>query len=397
MIRVGKVRAKREGSAARLYCDYELDGDSNQLWFEVGDEFSEYVSRECGDAFFVPLVLLAHLRGQDITFSTPISSRLHYGVVYALLPALRIVLPGTRVIRVFAETSDFQFEPTAVGTALSLGVDSFHAVAQSIDGPYPVSHLALFNSGAFGELGGERSRVLFRQTASAVAKAALEMDLPLILVDSNMSEVVQCSFQLTHSIRNLSFALLFPRLFKIFYYASGYPVTQFQLKSKEDATRYDLLMSVALHTESLEVMIAGLFDDRITKISTIASFYPALHHLNVCFLSESNPFLSASENNVGNCSRCFKCVKTLVALDVLGKLDSFSSVFDLDVYESQRDFNLGWMLYDAKKLRSVHAIEILREGFDKPDFITAPAYGHALKRGLENGLRKLRRTMRRSS
>lgn len=389
MIRVGKVQIQKQSTSVQLYCDFNVDGSPDRLWFEVEDRYSGYLAPENGDAFFVILVLFAHLRGEDIEFETPVSARIYYGVVEYLLPGLRIALPESANIRVFAKTKDFQFSPSAHGTALSLGVDSFHALVSNISGPFPVSHVALFNSGAFGELGGEKARKRFKGTAESVARVADKLELPFILVDSNMSEILQAPFVLTHSIRNISCTLLFPHLFKMFSYASGYPVEHFQLRSVSDATRYDLLMSKALVTESLEVMISGLHERRIDKISDIALYSPALQYLNVCLLIESNPFLAPVSGNVRNCSRCYKCVKTLAAIDALGMLDAFSRVFDIDCYSKRRSANLGWMVYASKRLKDVHASEILQQGKGRAGFIPPTAYWFAFMRGAHGVMRKL--------
>lgn len=402
MIKVDKVCIERIAESVRVYCNYKYkdSSSSKRLWYEVSEDYSEYLSIDCGDTFFVALVLLAHYQGQDISFETPVSTRLYYGVTEILLPGLRVLNPELPAINVIAETQDFSFNPTGVGTALSLGVDSFHAVASSFNSPYPVTHLTLFNSGAFGDYGGEVSRALFQRTVESVNEAAIEMDLPLITVDSNISEVLNASFISTHSIRNLSFALLFPSLFSRFYYASGYPVSKFKLDpSSVDATHYDLLIAKALCTESFEVMIAGLHDDRIDKIATIASFKPSTHHLNVCILADSNEFLNRTDKQVQNCSRCFKCVKTMVAMDALGVLDNYSDMFELELYHSERPKYLGWILYDAKKLKSSHALEIIREGQMVPGFFPLKAYKYAFSKGSKNLMRKLqnRRKSKKSS
>lgn len=391
MIKVNNVEIENLKAKSRIYCDYELNGLINRLWYEVSDEWSRYMSLESGDAFFVALTLLAHYQGQDISFATPVSTRLYYGVTEILLPGLRVLNPELPVIKVVAETQDFSFKPTGVGTALSLGVDSFHAVASSFNSPYPVTHLTLFNSGAFGDYGGETSRALFHKTIDSVSKAAKEMNLPLITIDSNISEVLNVSFVPTHSVRNLSFALLLPSLFSHFYYASGYPVSKFKLDpSLADATHYDLLIAKALCTESFEVMIAGLHEDRIEKIATIAAFEPSTHHLNVCILADSNEFLNSTNEQVQNCSKCFKCVKTMAAMDALGVLENYSEVFDLELYNSKRAEYLGWILYDAKKLNSAHAIETIQEGEKTPGFIPLQAYPYALSRGRKNLMVKLK-------
>lgn len=390
MIIVRKVFTETRKKAVRIYCNYEIDGCVDVLWYEVSADFSDYISSECGDAFFVAFSLFAQLRGQDISFETAVSKRLYYGVTEVLFPALRVVSPQLPVISVIAKKKDFNFCPDAIGTALSLGVDSFHSVAKSLSGDFPVTHLTLFNSGAFGDFGGDASREIFLRTKECVELVADDIGLPLISVDSNISEMFQASFTRTHSIRNLSFALLFPRLFKIFYYASGYPAKDFKLDSSVvDPSYYDLLVSKALCTEGLEVMVAGLHDERINKLSFISDYTLSHTQLNVCILAESNRFLDKASSETNNCSRCFKCAKTMVALDALGVLDLYSRVFDIHLYKSERSRYLGRVLYDAIKLKNLHAIEIVKEAKKKQNFFPIAAYWYAFDNGLSNVWKKM--------
>ena len=36
-----------------------------------------------------------------------------------------------------------------------------------------------------------------------------------------------------------------------------------------------------------------------------------------------------------NCGECSKCLRTLLTLDILGKLDDFADIFDIDAYQKQ--------------------------------------------------------------
>lgn len=397
MINVKKPYIEYRDNCTRICCDFKFKNDIKTLWYEIDKGYAEYLSLDSCDAFFTVLTLLASIKGHDISFEAPVSKRLYYGLLDILLPALRIVNPDLTHIKINAHTKDFEFKPQAVGTALSLGVDSFHALVSSMHTDYPVTHLTLFNSGAFGHKEHTIARDLFKKTTQRVALAAKEMNLPLITVDSNMSEILDISFVQTHSIRNLSFTFLFPKLFKKFFYASGYPVTKFKIDSQViDATHYDLLVAKALCTESLEVMIAGLYDNRIDKILTISSFTPSTHYLNVCILADSNQFLDSSESLVKNCSQCFKCVKTMTALDALGVLHAYSEVFDLNLYKSNRHQYLGQIIYDAKKLKSTHALEIIEAGKNRDQFLSWQTYYYAIYCGLSNLKKKLYKNRRKA-
>ena len=57
MIKVDKVKTENLGTATIIYCDYENGGSSDRLWYEVSEDWSEYLSTDCGDAFFIVLVL----------------------------------------------------------------------------------------------------------------------------------------------------------------------------------------------------------------------------------------------------------------------------------------------------------------------------------------------------
>lgn len=41
-----------------------------------------------------------------------------------------------------------------------------------------------------------------------------------------------------------------------------------------------------------------------------------------------------------NCSRCWKCLRTELSLELMGKLDAFSEVFDLNTYQRFRWLHL---------------------------------------------------------
>lgn len=389
MIDAGFVRREVVNGTIRYLCDFSMDGDVHCLWYEFDESYDRFASIECGDAFFVPLALLAHSRCQDLKFATEVSSRLHEGVVDGLLPGLQILSPNPTAIRVDSRTRDFGYQPSGVGTAMSLGVDSFHSLVESMGREFPVSQLTLFNGGSFGGRGGVRARELFRAASAEVSSAASALDLPLLVVDSNLSEVLSLSFTRWHSIRNLSCSLLFPKLFRYFYYASGYPITEFRLDANVAyATHYDLLVSKALRTESMEVLISGMYATRLEKLRMVADYSPSHDLLNVCVLAESNANLRAEGDVVRNCSQCHKCVKTLVALDVLGELESYSGAFDLDSYRRNRDRHLARILYGAMRVHDPHAEELVASAQATTMFKRPSVYGHFIGIGLRGVVRK---------
>ena len=64
-----------------------------------------------------------------------------------------------------------------------------------------------------------------------------------------------------------------------------------------------------------------------------------------------------------NCSVCPKCVRTLLTLDILGKLDAFSGVFDIDRYrrEARRRAIADAIVGERKNLFAKHLVDLARE------------------------------------
>ena len=53
-------------------------------------------------------------------------------------------------------------------------------------------------------------------------------------------------------------------------------------------------------------------------------------------LSALQQFLNVCVRNIHNCGTCFKCARTMFQLELIGKLDVFSSVFDVSSYYNHR-------------------------------------------------------------
>src|SRR5690606_7695740 len=149
-------------------------------------ENEEYICLDNCDSFFVIFFLMALDHNLDLKLETPISRRLLFGIQNYLMEALLIMKPEYKKINIFCETTDY-FNPkvTAVGTSMSCGVDSFYSLYSNLKSSQPVTHLTIFNAGAFGNSGGEKTRELFQTMINNASKVAQELNLPLIYVDSN--------------------------------------------------------------------------------------------------------------------------------------------------------------------------------------------------------------------
>lgn len=97
----------------------------------------------------------------------------------------------------------------AVVTGYAGGIDSFCTICDHLPGvapdDYRLTHLLINNSGSYGR--GQEGRRMFRERLARLG-ARTPLGLPLIAVDSNLDEIIGTHYQLTHTIRNLIFALL---------------------------------------------------------------------------------------------------------------------------------------------------------------------------------------------
>jgi hypothetical protein len=281
--------------------------------------------------------------------------------------------PGLRRIAVECTVCEkVYFEARSVGTAMSLGVDSFFSLYDNEFKDLPITHLTLFNAGAYGHQGDEKTNTYFSAMASYIKGVANELGLDLISVDTNLSSFVESSFVCTHTINNVACALLFQPLFRYYFYGSGYTVKEFSLMPGVDAAQFDLLTVKALATESFEVEVSGLYETRLIKTELVSTKSFTYDKLSVCVIEGSNKYFEGAGELI-NCSRCHKCIKTMVTLDVLGVLEQYSKCFDIQVYEENRSRYLSKLLYGALRGYDKHAKEIIHRmkkmGYNVPPIV----------------------------
>ena len=324
MLVINKPEVFERGNDAILQASFVCGTEQETLWFSTPRENKSYLCHERGDAFLVGLLLYAMKRGEDITVMVPVSERLYYTLTTYYIKVMAEMFPELKKIKIFCETDAGLLDNAgAVGTGFSGGVDSFCTVvehmAQDCPPDYRLTHLAFFNVGASGDNGGEDARKRFLERISLVKPCTDEYGLPLVTVDSNLSDIVQMNYLHTHTWRSSAAVLALQKLFRVFYYSSGYPVKQFEADPLSSG-HYDLFSLNMLSTHDVEFFSAGSMYSRVEKTEIISSEPLSYKYLNVCVAEESN------------CSQCPKCLRTMITLDILGKLDRYDRVFNLDTY-----------------------------------------------------------------
>ncbi len=353
MLVINQPEVLENGDDAILQASFSCGDKKGTLWFSTPLANKSYLCYERGDAFLVGLLLYAMKRGQDITVRAPVSERLYYTLTTYYIKFLADLFPGYKKIQVICETDAGHVANLgAVGTGFSCGVDSFCTVIEHTKKECPpnfrLTHLTLFNVGAFEDNGGERARELFKKGIQGVKPCADAYGLPLITLDSNISEILQMEFVRAHTVRNVAAVLALQKLFRVYFYSSGYPAKQFEA-SPYDSAHYDIFGLDMLSTSDVTFFSSGSTYSRVEKTEIIATEPLTRTYLNVCLTSSDT-----------NCTKCDKCLRTLVTLDVIGKLSDYSRVFDLATYQKYRHKYIAGILVEKHDLFKMDIFDAMR-------------------------------------
>lgn len=221
----------------------------------------------------------------------------------------------------------------ANGASISCGIDSlstiykYYELEKDLD--YRFIHLFFFNCGWHGRIDNPNTKTLFLKRALQAEKVPDEIGLPLVRVDSNLHAFLYnldnqvpyfnlhtIIFALDKSIGKyyLSRPFSYEEVLKCGYKSAG-----------RDFSEYGNPISLPLlATKNTRIISDGCQYKRSEKTKFISNWGISKKYLNVCCRNSDNP-----EVDEKNCSECPKCNRTMVALDALGMLDKYSSVFDI--------------------------------------------------------------------
>ncbi|MFD2939587.1 hypothetical protein [Flavobacterium notoginsengisoli] len=375
----------------RIQASFETSKEKGILWYDFPKEYKEYLVVENSDAFLIGLLPVAMKMGEDLYIKNKISTRLFYNVTTYLIPALVLSNNDFKGIKIIPEVlNDENLNiAKAVATGASCGIDSTATIFEhlKLKYSYSLNHLTYLDAGSHGQWNGEIAKKTFKDRVKRVKSFSSELNLPLVEIKSNIGEILGNDFQKTHSLRNLSCILNLQKMFKTYYYASAYRFDFFKI-DKNDTSSWDILITRFISTESLEFISSMSHLNRIERTKLISEFSPAFHFLDVCTAPDF-------EDKI-NCSKCDKCMRTQLTLDVIGKLDNFNSVFNVEKYNAFKDEFIGKVIVTKNKNQiNLEIYDFLNQN----NTITLTNYLYALKYQsnlLKNKFKKRVKTLFRS-
>lgn len=333
MITISNIKIVDIENKSRLCADIDYNNKATTLWYEVNKEYKNFLCYERADAFLLALLLYAMEKEEDIkVIGTPITSKLYFNVINYIIPVMAKSDKCYHKINIFTEISSEKLKNYgANGTGISRGVDSFDTLKEYTENcieEMKVNWLTFFNVGSHGFEGGDESRKLFQKRRALSKAFAEKYNFNFIDIDSNISEYIRQIFVETHDFRSMSAVFAIQKLFKNYYYSSGYPITDFTINTKYIA-HFETFLFQYLSNENLMIYSSGCMRNRIEKVSNIIDYKFAEDNLNVCFKDEYN------------CGECEKCIRTLFEIYANKGIEKFRKVFDVDKFYK----SINWYEY----------------------------------------------------
>ncbi len=322
----------------------EQNGISTSLWFNLQAEHNEKLSSSC-DAALIALLIPAMLKGQDIVIHGPLSERLLFNVKGPLQNILCSLMPKLKKISITAKkTTSTPTGSLGVATGFSAGIDSYSTLSDYYQNNAPkqlkISHLLFSNVGSHGK---DKATQLFNSRFNKLKSAASELKLPLFKVNSNVENFYagKLDFQLTHTLRNASVALLLQPILKFYLYSSAYSYEALKVEKTYDIAFADAFILPLIATESLTMLSVGSEYTRVEKTLKVSRLTQSYKYLDVCVLSKEK---------ADNCSKCSKCMRTLLTLELSGNLQLYAGVFKLSTYFDNKNKFITNMIFSKNPL-----------------------------------------------
>ena len=367
---IRKPVARRTSEETTLSARVSFQGREEECFYSVPAKHADFADTESSNCFLVGMLYPAMRYGEDVHVEGTVSARLLYNLNEYLVPLMASCDERLRRIKITADSTDDRggAEAKAVGTGFSGGIDSFATIYEHFARPEPdgfkITHLFFFNVGAHGipKKPGDMDAIerQFRARYEKFRGFPEEAGLPFVPVDSNVHAFHPWGHLEVATFATVSAVMFLQRGIRRYYLASSGHTYRQLWKFLGDGGRPDAIERVNmvllpwLSTESLDLVDDGNLHDRSMKTVLVAGYPPASKYLNVCY---------GHDTLDTNCSVCPKCVRTLLTLDILGKLEAFSGVFDIARYkrEARRRAIADTIVGERRNLFAKHLMDLARE------------------------------------
>lgn len=332
-----------KGQGVRLEAKIKFVGinataPAKTLYFEIRKDYGAMFSTDTYDAFFLIGLYLAMYHKTPLKIRGNVSKKLYKNATWYIQKILcdfsDLLAPVDIVVDGFAPTKG---NGLLIGTGISCGVDSLATIQDRFvkenDPDYRINSLFIFNCGTHGDYDSADTQIVFESRVNRAVAVADELGLPLVIIDTNLHRFRHSNDKPTVMFLSMySCVLSLQNAVKRYYIPSG---CSYQgIKDYGDsahhndlATACDSYLIPLIQTERTELIVDGCQRRRVDKIAAMTDWTIAQKYLNVCLVQKGD--------DTTNCGICSKCLRTMLALEILGKLDDFAQVFNVENYSKE--------------------------------------------------------------
>ncbi len=343
------VVSVREHGLYRLEAIMKEPGyEPQNLFIEVEEKYAQYIVDENSDAFLFLMLPLAIRKGYDICCEGAITERFLHNIENVLYPAL---MKGDDRCKEFKIIANDKYAPSVnhgigVGTSVTCGVDSTYTIKKYSSGNYrnmELTHLFV------GTLSGDLCSMdwtlkegdnlyswqdKFKYPFERYERISEMTGLPLVKCFTNFyyyifrERRIVIAHTFVHTYITMAAIIALKKLFRIYYFPSSYPYTQFSLERNlsRDSGHYEMLLMHVLGSDFFTCFSSGAEVDRIKKTVELLDYPVAQKTLHPCFAPIHNCCSPA----------CGKCLRALLTFDYYDKLDNMKEVFDIERFKKNK-------------------------------------------------------------
>ncbi len=377
MIRVSHIRKEHlpESQEFRLVCDIDCPfSQSKQLWFSVPEQYGDWLTDDVYDAFMVAMLYPAMYYNEDIEIDGCVSEKLYDNITHYVQLCEQAYI-GNSLTEVNIKVAGFANTVKAghlVGTGFSGGIDAFATFydrfVKESNPHYRISALFFFNVGSHGG-GTDKARRKFHTRYDYLLPFAQEVGLPFVPMDSNLFDFYLFEWEYdAGALCRSTGMLVFQKVLDKYYVAYDYSYWEIvHMTAADYASITDMCNDYLLGTETLEVIVDGTRYRRSDKTLLLIDYPPFLRYLNVCV---------GDTESVKNCSLCHKCKRTMLLLDIMGQLDRYGDLFDVDKFKKVRfSYKCQTVLQTRTDIYAQDNYELAKKlGYPMPSYIVAWLY-----------------------
>lgn len=396
-MRISNLKLIKVNDTCKIIADVTCKfSKEQQLWFSVKAENYDMLTTDVYDAFLVAALYPCMYYNEELIIDGKVSKKLFKNIPYiqAIIKDFRPSLHKIN-IKVSECTYAQKSKDLHVGTGFSGGVDSFATLMDRFinehDKDWKIDTLFFFNVGQNGNYNNPKTqeRVINRYNLSKRYPDAV--GLPFIMMDTNLFAFYLPNWEFDAGVLCRATAILvFEKCLKRYYISSADSygeMMDYGNKRMTLATFSDPYILPLLSPDGLDIILDGAQYTRSQKIQLISDDKLIGEYLNVCVNSDDD------HTSGKNCSICPKCMRTLFTLEILGKLNNFSNVFNLPLYKKNAfKFKCQQVALYGKDTFATENIKLAREhNFPLPSYFISicVSYPSKIKRRIARIIKKV--------